>query len=196
MQTLRIVIVLYLISICLLWACEEKKESAAFYESENQFSKLVQDLNAKFSERAYYKTIMLTYDNIMGNTLLVKVLPNADSAKLQEWFYMNNKWEKKSDFETDSTLSQPTDKLFSINNEFDLLKLVDMVDLAKDKVKTEKNIKDVNCKTVSILMQNIEASSRKMDNLIIQLTIESNDRKTSYELGFDFEGKFEGFLNQ
>jgi hypothetical protein len=188
-------LVFLLLAIATILGCNENKKSEAYYESGKQFSKLIKDLNNQFTEKAAYSSIMLSYDKLMGNSILVKVSPDIDSIILEEWFYMSGKWDKKSEMALEFNNQKPSDFLFTINGDFDLLKLVDIVELAKEKVISEKKVKAIECKSVSILMKNLQSTANKMDHLIIQITIETIDSGSSYDLGFDSNGNFEGFLN-
>jgi len=187
--------IVLLLSLGLSLACKGNKKNEAVYESSKQFSGLIADLNAKFTKKAAYSSIMLSYDKLLGNSILVKVARNMDSTRLEEWFFMNGGWEKKSEFQLELENLKPSDLLFTINGDFDLSKLVEMVDVSKEKVESEKKAKKVECKSVSILMKNIKSSIHKMDGLIIQINVESIVDKKSYDLSFNSKGDFESFLN-
>ena len=187
--------IMFLLSLGLLLACKGNKKNEAVYESSKQFSGLIADLNSKFTTKAAYSSIMLSYDKLLGNSILVKVARNMDSTRLEEWFFMNGGWEKKSEFQLELENLKPSDLLFTINGDFDLSKLVEMVDVSKEKVESEKKAKKVECKSVSILMKNIKSSIHKMDGLIIQINVESIVDKKSYDLSFNSKGDFESFLN-
>ncbi len=186
---------IYFLAFCSFLACSGNNKSGAVYESGKQFSSLIKDLNQKFTEKAAYSTIMFSYDKIMGNSILVKVAKDLDSTGLEEWLFMNGSWEKKSDIPLKLENQKPSDLLFTINGDFDLSKLVDMVDVSKEKVVSEKKGKDVECKSVNLLMKSKKTTYNKMDGLIIQITIETMDGSGKYDLGFDSKGNFEGFLN-
>ncbi len=182
-------------SILIVFACGREAKSNAFYETKSQFSGFINDLNAKFTPKAAYSSIMLSYDKLLGNSILVKVAQDIDSNKLEEWFFMNGSWEKKSELELKLDGNKPSDLLFTINGDFDMSKLVKMVDVSKEKVLKEKNAKNVECKNVSLLMKNKAVTSKKMDGLIIYITVETADGSQSYDLGFNSKGDFEGFSN-
>jgi len=186
---------IYFLAIGSIMACGGNNKSGAIYESGKQFSGLIDDLNKKFTEKAAYSTIMLSYDKIMGNSILVKVARDIDSTDVEEWFFMNGSWDKKSDIPLKIENQKSSDLLFTINGDFDLSKLVDMVDVSKEKVIEEKKVKEVECKSVNLLMKNKGTTANKMDGLIIQITIETIDGSGTYDLGFDSKGNFEGFLN-
>jgi hypothetical protein len=182
------------LSITSIIGCSEKKRSEAYYESSRQFSALTEDLKKKFTTKAAYNSIMLSYDKLMGNTLLVKVSPDIDSSYMEEWLFMNGKWDKKSTIEIDKENQSSSEILFSINGDFELSKVVDMIEIAKEKVLSEKKVKNSGCKSVSILLKNIEGSTNKMDHLIIYISIEATETGALFDISFDSKGNFEGFL--
>jgi len=183
------------LSVGLVLACKSEKKSDAVFETSNQFSGLIKDLNTKFTEKAGYSCIILSYDKLMGNTIMVKVAKDLNSDTIEEWYLMNGKWDKKSDILLELENVKPSDILFTINGDFDLAKLVEMVDVSKDKAESEKKAKDVECKNVNLLMKNKGTTANKMDGLIIQITVGNADGSNSFDLGFDAKGDFEGFLD-
>ncbi|MDF1547916.1 MAG: hypothetical protein P1P88_08835 [Bacteroidales bacterium] len=160
----------------------------AYYDSNNQFSDLVKDLNEQFSENAGYQSIMISYDEIMGNTILVKVSRDINKNKIEEWFYMNGAWDKKADTTLQLENKSPSDFLFSLKNDYDISKLVDLVKNSKNRVKDELKVNEVVCKSVNLLMRNKRVSENKMDDLITQITIEPLEGGISYNLSYDAEG--------
>lgn len=179
--------VISLIAIFSFFACGNNV-GEAYYDSNNQFSDLVKDLNEQFSEKAGYQSIMISYDEIMGNTILVKVSRDIDKNKIEEWFYMNGDWDKKADTTLQLGDKNPSDFLFSLKNDYDISRLVDMVKNSKKRVKDELKVNEVVCKSVNLLMRTKRVSENKMDDLITQITIEPLDRGISYNLSYDSEG--------
>jgi hypothetical protein len=138
---------------------------------------------------------MLVNDKLMGNTILTKVSQNQDSVKPQEWFYMNGKWDKKAEINADSVKIKNPGSYFNLTSDFDIFKLADIVQQAKEKVVEEKKVKNVEWKGISLLMKDNIENADKMMNLIIQVTILDENGGEDYELSFDYNGKFKGFLD-
>jgi hypothetical protein len=165
----------------------QSKNLAPAIENLNAMAK---ELNAKFSNDVAYKSIMISFDESIGNTIMVKVLENPDSAIISEWFYINGKWELSAEkvFENDS-INVP-DRFFTLNTDYNLSKLDDIFSTAFAKLDEEKNINDGIVKSVNLLMGNLSKTQNKMDNFITQITIESLSDKKAYFLNFDAEGNY------
>ncbi|MFN8257609.1 MAG: hypothetical protein U0W24_18075 [Bacteroidales bacterium] len=195
MKTILITIFASLMILVVTNSCKEKEQNNDYQQAENHFKELNDNLNHQFSEKACYNSIMLINDKLMGNTILVKVSQNQDSVKPQEWFYMNGKWDKKAEINADSAKIKNTGSYFNLTSDFDIFKLADIVQQAKEKVIEEKKVKNVEWKGISLLMKENIENADKMMNLIIQVTILDKNEGEDYELSFDYNGKFKGFLD-
>ncbi len=180
---------IYLIAVCIIGACGNSEEkSQAYFDSDDEFTELVKSLNEQFSDNAGYSSIMLSYDDLMGNTVLVKVSRNIDENTIEEWFFMNDSWDKKAETKLELGDKNPADFLFSLNGDYDLSKLLDMVNESKHKVMNELKVKEVVCKSVNLLMPRKRSSVNKMDDLITQIAIEPLSGGTTYKHSYDAMG--------
>jgi len=176
-----------------LFACGNNSGEAC-YESNKQFSELVSDLNEQFSENAGFQSIMISYDKIMGNTILVKVARDINKNEIEEWFYMNGDWEKK-DNSTLETGNRPiSDFLFSLKTDYDITQLMPMVKKSKEKLKSELKVQEVICKSVNLLMRNNRVSENKMDDLITQIALEPANGNGTYNVSLDARGNIKDLV--
>lgn len=170
---------------------EEEQSSNAAYESNDKFMGLVKTLNEKFTENAGYLSIMFTYDEVIGNTIMVKVSTDMTNDTIEEWYYMGEKWEKEKEIKLDTDSTKATEQLFSLTKDYDIKKLVNLVDKAKEKVKEEKQLEKVVCKSINLLMKSNNDSTDKMDNLVTQISIGTEDNGKNFSVNYDASGNFE-----
>ncbi len=174
---------------------ENTTESEAYFESDDQFSELLNSLNEQFTEDAGYQSIMLSFDERMGNTVLVKVSKDINENKIEEWFYMNGSWEKAEENKLDLNDKKTSDFLFSLKDDYDLSLLLSIVNKSKERVKEQFKVKKVLCKSINLIMGKDRTSANKMDDLITQATVENEEDGTSYKINFDAQGNLKDLAN-
>jgi hypothetical protein len=174
----------------LFLACNSEKttESEAYFESDDQFNELLSSLNEQFTENAGYQSIMLSFDERMGNTVLVKVSKDINKNIIEEWFYMNGNWEKAEEGKLELNDKEVSDFLFSLKDDYDLSLLLSIVNKSKEKVKAQFKVKNVLCKSINLIMSKDRTSANKMDDLITQATVENEEDGTTYKINFDAQG--------
>jgi hypothetical protein len=166
------------------------KQSKEMKQTVDKLNTMTSELKTKFTGNVDFQSIMFSFDPSFGNTILVKVVEHSDSAKIKEWFYINGEWDLTSEKIMDTDSAIILNHTFSINNDYDLSKLTEILDLASQKLKEEKDINKVVFKSINLLMGNQPESKNKMENLITQITVESIAEKKSYFMNFDVEGNF------
>lgn len=176
-----------------LFACGNSAGEAC-YESNKQFSELVNDLNEQFSENAGFQSIMISYDKVMGNTILVKVARDINKNEIEEWFYMNGDWEKKENSKLEIGDRPISDYLFSLKTDYDITQLMSMVKKSKEKLKSDLKVQEVICKSVNLLMRNNRVSQNKMDDLITQIALEPVDGNGTYNVSLDASGNIKDLV--
>ncbi|NJO92010.1 MAG: hypothetical protein HC831_25825, partial [Chloroflexia bacterium] len=165
------------------------------FESDDQFDELLNSLNEQFTEYAGYQSIMLSFDERMGNTVLVKVSKDINQNKIEEWFFMNDSWEKAEESTLELSDKKVSDFLFSLKDDYDLSLLLSIVNKSKDKVKEQFKVKNVLCKSINLIMSKDRTSANKMDDLITQATVENEEDGTTYKINFDAHGNLKDLAN-
>jgi len=185
-------ILISLITLTIISACgsNNDEEQQAYFDSNDEFTELLKSLNEQFTENAGYQSIMLSFDERMGNTVLVKVSRNIEDNNIEEWFFMNENWKKEAESKLELDDKKSSDFLFSLKDDYDLSILLGLVNESKEKVKEELKVKKVVCKSVNLIMRRDSASANKMDDLITQVAIEPEAGGATYNLSYDATGKY------
>jgi hypothetical protein len=170
-------------------------ESEAYFESNDQFEELQSSLNNQFSKDAGYQSIMLSFDERMGNTVLVKVSKNIEENNIEEWFYINEDWNKEAESKIKLNDKKVSDFLFSLKDDYDLSLLLSIVNKSKEKVINDFKVEKVICKSINLIMSKERTSTNKMDDLITQATVENQEDGTTYKINFDAKGNLKDISN-
>ncbi len=179
-----------LTALIFLLSCNSQKDEKtdAYFESDDQFAVLQKSLKEQFSEDAGYQSIMLWFDERMGNTVSVKVARNIEDNNIEEWFLMNENWKKEAENKLEIKDKKVSDFLFTLNNDYNLSVLLDIVTKSKQKVEKEHNVKKAVCKSINLIMSKDRTSENKMDDLITQVTVEDAENGTTFKINFDAKG--------
>jgi hypothetical protein len=184
----KIILLFFLVSV-LFVSCQQKQNQSYIKASEN-LNRVIEEINTKFPGNPAFHSLMISFDELMGNTVLLKMASVPDSAMVQEWLFMNGMWDMISEniLETDSI--NFNDLVFSSGIDYDLSKLSAILASASEKAEVEKNIDLYQFTSINLLMAKEAYQKSKMDNLIIQVTIQSVKDKKNYLINFDANGNF------
>ncbi len=181
-------LLLFIFSI-LIWSCQDKQNEAYIKANEN-LNLMVGELTNKFPLSSSFHSIMFSFDELMGNTILLKIAGNADSSKIEEWLYMNGIWAGPSEILMETDSLKYAELFFSADTEYSFSRLNGILSAASEKIEIEKNIDLFAFKSINLLMAKQLFEKNKMENLITQVTIESVKDKKVFLLHFDANGNF------
>ncbi|SDD85293.1 hypothetical protein [Riemerella columbipharyngis] len=172
-------IFLGLLAATVLWSCNFLNKG---YQDSESFKELKEELIKKFGKDAYYTSFTIANDK---NATIVSVTEtdNPSSLKMAEWMKLNGVWKQNADVTLEvSEGSKAEDFMFQLDKTMNMELLGKLVDEAKQKVISEKNIKEVNVKMVSFSAPDDGDFSHAQYYIIIEPKQGGTDFKFSYNL--------------
>lgn len=120
------------------------------YDDANAFKALKKELDDKFGADAYYTDIaVMNMDET--STISATVTTDPTSLKMAEWMKYDGKWDQKADVKLEiSGETDPTNFMFQLDKNIDIELFGRLVDEAKQKVITEKEIEEVTLVTALV----------------------------------------------
>jgi hypothetical protein len=183
---------LALIVLVIFSACAGKKsgsESEVVIKSNESLNSMLAELKNKFSETTSFQSIIFSFDEVMGNNMMVKVATNIDSAKIQNWFYFGGKWNLTSEEVYKNDSLKISESFFNFKSDYQTSLLSQLMSTTYEKLESEKQVKNFTFKSINLLMGKQTAKKDKMEKLITQLSVETPEQKQFF-INFDNKGNF------
>ena len=176
-------------------SCKSKMNEVNQKTGEN-LKVMLEELQKKFPEPVSFQSIMFSFDEALGNTLLVKIAGNADSSKIHEWFYINGMWESSTEKIMEDDSLAFTDHFFTSGTDYKLSTLIEVLSLATEKAEEDKDLDNYMVRSINLSMGNQLVNNNKMENLVTQVTIESKADNKRYLANFNSQGSFISILEE
>lgn len=105
------------------------------------FTAIEKEMQNKFGKQAYYTDLTISYDKSIGNMISTTVTEDPESLKMGEWTFVQGAWKQTSEI----TLEIPegslaADFMFQLNDNINLSKLGELVEISKIELTKEKEI--------------------------------------------------------
>jgi hypothetical protein len=169
-------------------------------DQKEEISKLIKDIKGIITEKGGYNLLSVSYHDSNGNQEIQGILIFLKDIKSTDWeyyYYNSAKWKKNAKFEP----SPPT--LITLSD-FDLMKLLPILEQSKNKIITEKKINDVTIKSceISINKPDIECvisinHKKKIENKLegaeIKIVICPKYGGTDFKFTYDINGNLTEF---
>jgi hypothetical protein len=119
-------------------------------------TKLINELKGMITEKGGYNLLVVNFIDSNGSQEIQCVTTFTKDIKSNNWegYIYNGKWMKNSNTEFEPGIMTLSD--------FDIIKLLPMIEQSKNKVITEKNIKEVTLKSCLILISNGPLNNNKI----------------------------------
>jgi hypothetical protein len=189
-KTAKLILFVCTISMILTFSCKDSKFGPKF-ETKEGMQKFINDLNNKLASKGGYNSFTAMYIESIGNVYTATLSKDINSNKWEEYDVTNNLWKKKSDITIESELS-PSEFLLT-TKDFDLIKLIPLIEQSKDKVIKEKGIKEVVTTLVSVSINEKRKYKNKFDDMMILIEIAPKSGGTNFSCFYDINGKLTDF---
>lgn len=183
-KTILITSFILVIGVLLFTSCTKK-----FSQDANGYVEIQKEIMAKFGNDAYFTNISVTYDKNVGDVIFVTVTDDPESMKMESWNYMKRKWEKVSDIVLELEEGNIRDFMYQLKDEYDLVRVGELVELSLLKIQEEEQIKDAVAKTVTLNAPDDTTS----DETQIFIDIEPRSGGTSFTFFYDLDGALIAF---
>ncbi|HLS71491.1 MAG TPA: hypothetical protein VK027_07505 [Chitinophagaceae bacterium] len=171
-----------LISSLLFSSCKK-----GFNFQKESLIQLSEELQNKFTEDAWYTSIIIRGQNGTHNTVVVDVTKDPNSLKQEQWAYDGGFWEKKSNISLEVE-GEPTNYMFQIDNEISLEFAYNLIDKTLDDLKNEEEILDpLDVRTLSI--RSSSEMNSKEEGVLYTITIFNENTAKSYSYVYYLNGE-------
>lgn len=171
-----------LISSLLYSSCKK-----GFNFQKESLIQLSEELQNKFTEDAWYTSIIIRGQNGTHNTVVVDVTKDPNSLKQEQWAYDGGFWEKKSNISLEIE-GEPTNYMFQIDNEISLEFAYNLIDKTLEDLKNEEEILDpLDVRTLSI--RSSSEMNSKEEGVLYTITIFNENTAKSYSYVYYLNGE-------
>lgn len=171
-----------LISSLLYSSCKK-----GFNFQKESLIQLSEELQNKFTEDAWYTSIIIRGQNGTHNTVVVDVTKDPNSLKQEQWAYDGGFWEKKSNISLEVE-GEPTNYMFQIDNEISLEFAYNLIDKTLEDLKNEEEILDpLDVRTLSI--RSSSEMNSKEEGVLYTITIFNENTAKSYSYVYYLNGE-------
>ncbi len=127
--------------ITLLISCRNSTDKTS--PDQKGFTTIEKNIKDEFGEDAYFTDLTITYNKTIGNIIGVTVTKEPASLKMEQWNATQGNWTQNSDI----TLEVPpgtkaADFMFQLNDAINLSTLGKLVKTSKEKLISEKGLKN------------------------------------------------------
>ncbi|NML24099.1 hypothetical protein HHL16_24690 [Pseudoflavitalea sp. G-6-1-2] len=163
------------------------------YETADGVASLVSDLKSEFGKDAWYTDINFSYHKSTGTSTSATGTKDPASKKMIEKTRLKGTWKDNSEITLSLTGdAKPEDFMFTLTELGDLKKLPDMIKLAVDKIKKEKNFDVVATNITVHSPDRLKENSEKFSYL---LSLQPENGGTSFSVIFDQKGDFKKIID-
>lgn len=171
-----------LISSLLYSSCKK-----GFNFQKESLIQLSEELQNKFTEDAWYTSIIIRGQNGTHNTVVIDVTKDPNSLKQEQWAYDGGFWEKKSNISLEVE-GEPTNYMFQIDNEISLEFAYNLIDKTLEDLKNEEEILDpLDVRTLSI--RSSSEMNSKEEGVLYTITIFNENTAKSYSYVYYLNGE-------
>lgn len=156
------------------------------FEAES-LQKMSEDLKEKFSNDAWYTSIVIQGQNNTHNSIIVDITTDPNSLRQEQWAFQSGLWEKKSDISLLIQSGQPTDYMFKIDQEINFLFVRKLIDESLNDLKEQENITD----PLDVRLVTIKSSpemNNKQEGILYTISIRNMDTDKSYSYVYHLNG--------
>lgn len=159
------------------------------YQDASTITELKNELQSKFGKEAYYTQISVT-NSKTGSVVVVSQTSDPASLKMSDWTKLQGFWKETAEIALEvSEGVNPADFMFKLGEKVDLDLVGKLVDQSKEKVISEKKIKDVFVKHININAPNDGDFSR----MFYYISIEPKGGGTTFTFYYDLQGNLTRF---
>lgn len=159
------------------------------FENSKDLASLVGELKSKFGENAGYTSILMSYHDGLGTSVVASGTGDANSNKLIEKMKQKGIWEDKSEITLEiEGEAKPKDFMFTLQQVQDLQKVPELVKSSIAKVEKEKQMKDLVVNSVHIAMPSRIRGPE--DALRMTVTVSPKNGGTDFQLIYNEKGEF------
>ncbi len=145
------------------------------------------DLQEKFTDKAWYTSIIIRGQNKTHNKVTVDVTEDPNSLKQEQWTFESGFWEKKSDISLLIQAGAPTDYMFQIGQEIDFATVSQLIEKSIADLKDVENITDL----LDVRMVSIKSSpemNNKEEGILYTISIFNMTDGKSYSYVYHANG--------
>lgn len=180
MKSLMIAVTLFIGSM--LFSC-----STSTPGSEEDFLAIESDIKQEFGADAYYTNFVIMFNKTVGTMISTTVTDNPESLKMGEWNQSQGTWNQSAEV----TLELPegtkaVDFMFQLNDEINVKSLGKLVEKSKEKLMTEKDIK--NPAVEMAFIQFPDNGDKSKAKYVVKLAPQNGG--TSFSFFYDLNGEF------
>lgn len=159
------------------------------YQDAATITELKNELQSKFGKEAYYTNISVT-NSKTGSVVGVSQTSDPASLKMSDWTKVQGFWKETAEVSLEvSEGVNPADFMFKLGEKVDLDLVGKLIDQSKEKVISEKKIKDVFVKYIGINAPNDGDFSR----MSYSINIEPKGGGTTFTFLYNLDGSLRNF---
>lgn len=146
------------------------------------------DLQEKFTDDAWYTSIIIRGQNKTHNKVTVDVTTDPNSLKQEQWAFESGFWEKKSNISLLIQAGEPTDYMFKIGQEIDFETVSKLIETSLTDLKESENITDI----LDVRMVSIKSSpemNNKEEGILYTISIFNMTTAKSYSYVYHLDGR-------
>lgn len=149
--------------------------------------KMSSDLKNKFTEDAWYTSIVIQGQNNTHNSITVDVTQDPNSLKQEQWTFQSGLWEKKSDITLLIQAGKPTDYMFKIDQEINFTMVRNLIDQSlKDLKEGEKITDPLDVRLVTI--KSSPEMNNKEEGILYTISIRNMETDKSFSYVYKLDG--------
>lgn len=168
-------------------ACNQTEKGG--YQTAESFGNLKKELTDKFGKDAYYTDFNVT-NNDNGIVVSVTETKNPSSLKMEQWTSLNGGWTQNSEVTLEiSGGAKAEDFMFQLDKIMNIELLGKLIEQSKQKVITEKKIKEITVKTV---MMNAPKDGN-FNTTKYFITLEPKQGGTTFNFWYNLDGTLDKF---
>lgn len=159
------------------------------YQDATSIAEFKNELIDKFGKDAYYTNIGIM-NSKTGSVVNVSETSNPSSLKMSEWTKLQGTWKETAEISLEvSGDTNPAEFMFKLGEKVDLDLVGKLVEQSKQKVASEKNIKELYVKNIFINAP----KNGNLDEMVYHIAIEPKNGGTTFTFFYHLDGSLKDF---
>ena len=166
----------------LLYSCNSSSKG-----SEGDFLAIESNIKQEFGSDAYYTKLVIMFDKTIGKMISTTVTDDPESLKMGEWDKSQGTWNQSAEVTLELPLgTKATDFMFQLNDDINVSSFGKLVEQSKEKLATEKDIKNPALKMAFIKFP--DNGDKSKAQYVVKLEPENGG--TSFSFYYELNGQF------
>lgn len=152
------------------------------------FTEIENDIKSKFGDDAYFTDLFISYDESIGNMVVVTVTEDPESLEMGEWSQSQGSWTQSSEVSLEIPPgTKASDFMFQLGGEISLTELGGLIEKSKKQLTEDKGLENPRFSDAAVIFPDDGDISRAF----YSISLEPENGGTSFHFYYELNGELQ-----